>query len=98
MDDLGSQLRSAGVDTALSAMSTSVAMPAALALLPAGPVVSAGAVALSVIPVVRAKRRQGREAYERSPVAYLYRLEDGLKPDTMLERVRQRIRQFLTGV
>jgi hypothetical protein len=98
VDDLGSQLRSAGIDTALSAMSTSVAMPAALALLPAGPVVSVGAVALSVIPVVRAKRRQGREAYERSPVAYLYRLEDGLKPDTMLKRVRQRIRQFLTGV
>ena len=98
MDDLDRQLNSAGVDTVLGAMSTSIAMPAVLTLLPAGTVVTAAAAALSVIPVVRAKRRQGGDAYAKSPVAYLYRLEEGLQPQTMLQRVRRRIRQFVTGV
>jgi hypothetical protein len=97
MDELDGRLRSAGVDTALTAVSTSIATPAVLTLIPALSI-PAAAVALSVIPVVLAKRRQTREVYEKSPVAYLYRLEKGLEPQTLLARVEERVRGFLTGV
>jgi len=36
--------------------------------------------------------------YAKSPVAYLYGLERGLRPQTALDRVERTVSGFLTGV
>jgi hypothetical protein len=99
LNELQAALRGQQVDTVASSLNTSVAMPAALSAIPVvDPVTFAAGAALSLFPVLRARRRQGRDVYTKSPVAYLYRLEEGLQPHTLLGRVRQGVQKFLTGV
>ena len=99
MSELESALRRGGTDTALTAVSTSIAMPPVLAeIAMPDPLATAAAVGFSIVPVVRARRRQTQELYRQSPVAYLYRVREELEPTTLLGWVRDRIRQVFTGL
>jgi hypothetical protein len=92
-------LRGHGVDTVEAAMGTSITMPPALSAIPVDNPVEFGAAAvLSLVPVLRAKRRSARQAYWESPVGYLYRLEQELQPHSLIVRIEQRVRSFVMGV
>jgi hypothetical protein len=87
LDDLKKCLRSLGMDAVTSVMNVRVALPALIAsgstyLTQAhlgfiNPIlVGAGAVAFSILPVIREKQKNAREAIASSPVAYLLRTEE----------------------
>jgi len=99
MRELDAALKSAGADTALTAVSTSIAMPALLeeVAMP-DPVAATAAGGVSLLPVLRAGRRQAEEQYRHSPVAYLFAVREQLEPKTLLGRVRDVIRRLFTGV
>jgi len=97
--DLKRALRGQGIDTVEAAIGTSVAMPQALAGIPVDNPLAAGAAAvLSLVPVLRARRRIAQEAYRMSPAGYLFRLEQELQPQDLIARIGQRVRSFVTGV
>lgn len=99
LKQLRAALRGRGVDTVEAAMNTSIAMPGALSPIPVdNPVTFGVAGVLSLVPVLRSKRRQAQEAYAQSPAAYLHQLDRKLKPRTLLQRLGQSIGSFLTGV
>ena len=80
-------------------MNTSIAMPTALPVFAEDhPVTFGVAGVLSLIPVLRAKRRQSKQVYKQSHAAYLYQLDQELQPGTLLQRLGKRIQSFLTGV
>jgi hypothetical protein len=58
---------------------------------------SAAAV-VSLLPVLRARRQAAQQAYRDSPVAYLLRLEEELRPQTMPARAGHCVRRFVTGI
>jgi hypothetical protein len=97
---LRAKLKDVGIDTMLSCFSmktsvpgglTSAAAAAALALNP----VAAGVAgfALAAIPALREKRKSAKEALA-SPATYLFRMEEDLKPQTLLGKIKKRARQF----
>ena len=103
LEHLKEGLTSAGVDTTVTALNTQLEVPAALTssavLLQASvdPVVGGtAAVAFGAMKVWRA-RREKQQQFRSSPAAYLLRLEEGLQPATLLERVRRQARMFLAG-
>ena len=99
VSDLKRALRGHGVDTVEAAMGTSIAMPPALSTIPVdNPIAVGTAAVLSLVPVLRARRRSAQEAYRNSPVGYLFRLEQELQPRALIVRVGQRVRSFVMGV
>jgi len=71
---------------------------AALAL-PLNPIAAGVAgLALGAIPVLRDKRNAAKDALSASPISYLYRMEQDLKPMDLWGRVKQRSMQFALNV
>jgi hypothetical protein len=90
-----------GIDTILSCFNLKGALPgglvgAATALaVPLNPIAAGTAgIALAAIPVLRDKRKQAGEVLKDSPVSYLYRMEQDLKPLDLLGWIKQRTLQF----
>ena len=80
-------------------MGTSIATPPALSAIPVdNPLAFGAAAVLSLVPVLRAKRRTAQQAYRESPVSYLFRLEQELQPHTLIVRMGQRVSGFVMGV
>lgn len=99
VSDLKRALRGHGVDTVEAAMGTSITMPPALSAIPVdNPFAFGAAAVLSLVPVLRAKRRSAQQAYRESPVGYLFRLEQELQPHALIVRMGQRVRSFVLGV
>jgi hypothetical protein len=109
LDDLTKYLKSLGIDTVMGAMNIRVALPPLLTstseyftqshIAPINPiVVGTSALAFSTLTVIRDKRKLAREAFHPSPTAYLFYLEEDLKPTTLLSRITQNFRRFLFGV
>ena len=99
MSELRKAMRSHGVNTIEGAMATTIALPPALTGVPLpDPIEYGAAFALSIIPVLRSHRRAAREQYQQSPAAYLFRLDQKLKPRKLLGRLIERVNRFLTGV
>jgi Family of unknown function (DUF6236) len=96
---LEAEMRGRAIDTVEVAMGASIAMPPILAEVPMpSPLAVATAACFSLFRIVRAKRRDARATFAESPVAYLYRLEHGLEPRSLLGGMVERVRSFLTGV
>jgi hypothetical protein len=60
--------------------------------------VGAGALAFSVLPIIRDKGKEARDKMRLSPAAYLLRLEEGLEPAKLTNWIVQRSRRFLFQV
>ncbi len=96
---LEAEMRGRAIDTVEAAMGASIAMPPVLAGVPmTSPLAFAIAGFFSLVPIVRAKRRDAKAAFAASPAAYLYRLEHQLEPKSLLGQMVERARSFLTGV
>jgi hypothetical protein len=100
LNDLKKALKSIGIGTIYSAMNLEVKdvglTPILLALL--NPVIAlTGAIALSMLPVLKDGREARQETLMGSPVSYLLHLEQNLEPQTLNSWVRQRTQQFLYG-
>jgi Family of unknown function (DUF6236) len=96
---LEAEMRGRAIDTVQVAMGASIAMPPILAGVPMPPPVAFATTAVfSLFPIVRAKRRDAKAAFAASPAAYLYRLEHELEPKSLLGRMVERVKSFLTGV
>ncbi|WP_177324210.1 DUF6236 family protein [Streptomyces mirabilis] len=94
LDNLRSAMRGLGVETALSAASMKFELPAALTMLGGSvlagqPAVAAGGgLAFALVGLGRSWK-QGRETQRSaSPESYLLRVEKGLKPRSLLARIR----------
>jgi hypothetical protein len=105
LDDLRARLESRGIDTVLGAMSVQVKLPEALAspallglgLVTQNPVAMGFGIALSVLPVIRARRKETVDDLKSSPAAYLMRVEEGLRASTLGARIQRKARTFLSG-
>jgi hypothetical protein len=93
------------VDTALSVVDMKVAAPGAIvgsaqiAGGAASPAVAVGSgVAVGTASLLLSQRRRGQQRYRDSPAAYLLRVEEGLNPGRVSERVQRGLRQFIRGV
>lgn len=102
--ELRAKLADVRIDTVLGCFNLQVALPAAMAAavsasgLVAHPIASGAAgLALGAIPYFRDKRKVLRDAASGSPVSYLYRMEQELKPKDLWGRVSQRAAQFAFG-
>ncbi len=99
VSELKRALRGHGVDTVEAAMGTSITMPPALNTIPIdNPLAFGAAAVLSIVPVLRAKRRSTQRAYRESPVGYLFRLEQEVQPHALIVRMGRRVRSFVIGV
>ena len=58
---------------------------------------AACAVGLQLIPVVREAQGQAHEIAKQQPAAFLLHVEEGLRPVTQLQWIRDRVRQFALG-
>ena len=68
-------------------------------LTPIDPILAAGgAIAFSVLPVIRDKQKEARDLVRSSPAAYLMNVEEGLRSATLMEWIAQRARQFFFRV
>lgn len=107
IDDLKSCLGSLGIDTVFGVMNVKVALPPLIAtggtyfghLFDFAPwVVGSGALALSILPVIRDKGKAAKDKMRTSPVAYLLRVEENLKPITLTSWIALRTRRFFFQV
>jgi hypothetical protein len=86
-----------GIDTVFSCFSVKAALPAGLAGfvttlgLSINPIVAGAAgLALGAVPIIRDKRKIATGILEKSPVSYLYRMEQDLKPADLWGWIKQR--------
>ena len=100
VDELREQYHDVGIATTVGAMTIKVGVPAlaakgAMALgIVLNPIGAAAAVvALALVPVLQDRRKRNREL-KASDVAYLMRLEDRLRPRTLIDRVWNASRKF----
>lgn len=105
LKELREKLRGHGIDTILSCFNLKATLPAgavatAAALsLTLNPVAAGtAALAFGAIPALRDKQKGAQEALRASPVSYLYRMEQNLKPMDMLSRVKQRSLEFALNI
>jgi hypothetical protein len=99
-------LKGANIKAALSTMNVSVTLPslvtAALGLaglaIPTGLVVIAPAVALGLTAVLIDRNKSVTEAMNKSPVAYLLRLEKDLAPKDLVSWIIQDTKKFKFGL
>jgi len=101
LKELREKLADVGIDTMFSCFNLKATLPAGAAgaaaafALPLNPIAAGtAALALGVIPALRDKRKAAKEALKASPVSYLYRMEQDLKPMDLWSRVKQRSLQF----
>ncbi len=104
LNELKEKLRSIGIETMFGSANLTTALPSLLAggLAAMAPHVnglfaSASAVALAGVPMMLSKRRAVGDELGKSPVAYLYRMEQDLQPHDLQARCRQRLRRFVFG-
>jgi hypothetical protein len=106
IEEYKKRLKAIGIDTVMGALSVRVALPglvtsmATLAgLAPINPILAVGgALAFSVLPVIRDKRKEARDLQRSFPEAYLMNVEEGLGAPKLTEWVAQRARQFVLSV
>jgi hypothetical protein len=106
LDEYEQRLKSLGIDTVVGAFNVHAKLPelitsaaAVAGLTVINPLLAAGgAIAFSVLPVIRDKRKEARDLVHSSPAAYLMNVEEGLGSATLLQRIGQRARQFVFGV
>jgi len=109
LENLKKCLRGQGIDTVEGAMNVRVALPplltseatylnqahmTSITSILAG----AGALAFSVLPVIRDRRRAVRAAMQSSPASYLFYIEEGLKPAILSSRITQSFRRLFLSV
>lgn len=97
-------LRLFQIETVTSAATVKVTAPPALSSLAAGvgmginPVLATGSgIALGLIGLISGRHVRAAQLMRGSPAAYLLRLEEGLKPATLLQRIGAGIRRFVPG-
>lgn len=105
LDELRKQLKSLQIDAVTGAFSMQFSIPplvatgAAAVGLAVNPLLAAGGgLALSLIPAIRDKQKQAREAVKSTHAAWLMRVEEDLKPATLTSWVSTSARQFILGV
>lgn len=105
LDELRKQLKSLQIDAVTGAFNMQFSIPplaatgAAALGLDVNPLLAVGGgLALGLIPVIRDKQKQAREALKSSPAAWLMRAEENLKPATLSSWVSKSARQFILGV
>jgi hypothetical protein len=101
---LKDDLRLFNIETVVGAANIKVTAPPAMSTLAGGlgvgvnPVLAVGSgIALGLASLVSGRRARGAEIMRGSPAAYLFRLEEGLKPTTLLERIGRGIRRFVSA-
>jgi len=104
LKELHEKLTEVGIDTIFSCFNLKAALPAvatsaiATAGLSLNPIAAGTAgLALGIIPALRDKRKSAKEALNASPVSYLYRMEQDLKPMDLWGWVKHRASQFVLG-
>jgi hypothetical protein len=97
LKELREKLNDVGIDTMLICFNMKAMLPAGVAgaaaacALPLNPIAAGAAgLALGAIPVLRDKRKSAVDALKASPVSYLYRMEQNLKPIDLWSWVKQR--------
>lgn len=105
LQELRDKLTEVGIDTALSCFNLKGALPGGIAgaaaslAIPLNPIAAGTAgLALAAIPTLRDKRKQAREILADNPMSFLYRMEQDLKPQDLLDRVKQRSLNFALGI
>jgi uncharacterized protein DUF6236 len=105
LEELREKLTEVGIDTMWSCFNVKGTLPAGVAgaaaalALALNPIAAAtAAVALGVIPVLRDKHKAATEALKASPMSFLYRMEQDLKPMDLWSKVKQRSLQFTLGI
>ncbi|MFE4627603.1 DUF6236 family protein [Streptomyces mirabilis] len=99
LDNLRSAMRGLGVETALSAASMKFELPAALTMLGGSvlagqPAVAAGGgLAFALVGLGRSWKKGRETQLSASPESYLLRVEKGLKPRSLLARIRNPVRR-----
>ncbi|WP_143672420.1 DUF6236 family protein [Streptomyces sp. OK228] len=99
LDNLRSAMRGLGVETALSAASMKFELPAALTMLGGSvlagqPAVAAGGgLAFALVGLGRSWKKGRETQLSASPESYLLRVEKGLKPRSLLARIRNPARR-----
>ena len=92
-DDIRHGLADVGVDTALTALNTKFAVPAAaVAGIVAPPIVTAGGIALAATNLRRSTRRLAK-TQQAAPAAYLLSVREELTPKTWLTQILAVMRQ-----
>ncbi|HYD40221.1 MAG TPA: DUF6236 family protein [Anaeromyxobacter sp.] len=105
LEDLRDKLAEVGIDTVLSCFNLKAVLPAgvvavagALAV-PLNPIAAGVAgLALGAIPALRDKRKTARQELKASPVSFLYRMEQDLAPKDVWSWIKQKSVQFALGV
>lgn len=96
--DLEKSLKGVGIDTVTGAMNVEVKLPALLAatqLHSAHPIAAAvGAIACTLLPIVRERRHKNEAALKASPVAYLLQLDQAITPQNLAARLLEQSRNL----
>jgi hypothetical protein len=102
-DDFGEKLRDVKINTVTGALAIQVAVPSVISQvapllgLVVNPIAGlAVGVALALIPVSR-DRRKAQQELKSSPVSYLMRIEEGLRPRTLTNWILEGSRRFRSG-
>jgi predicted RNase H-like HicB family nuclease len=102
LNDLREGLNKSKVDTTMTAMNVETTLPpligsgAALAGITIDPVIAlGGAAALAILPMFGAHRTRKKELASGSPVAYMLRVEKGLRPNIVVQWLTEGWHQFL---
>ncbi len=109
LDDLKKCLRSLGMETVTGVMNIRVALPTLVVsggaylgqahLGPINPILAgAGALAFSVLPVIRDKAKEARDKARSSPAAYLLYMQEDLEPAKLSSRITQMARKVFFQV
>jgi hypothetical protein len=104
LKELKDKLGSVGIDTMFSSANLTTALPSMVAggigmsgLGVNGVAVGTAAVALAAIPMMLSKRNAARDELGKSPVAYLYRMEQDLQPKDLQGWCRRGLQRFALG-
>lgn len=101
LDDLKKELRVLNIDTITGSMNLNITVPSSLAtgavllgVSHLNPVVAgAGAIAMAVLKLTGDKQKKNEQALRSSPLAYLLRVEKGLKPIGLLSEISDQARR-----
>ncbi len=104
LDRLSRLMRSVGIDTATSVLNVKVSAPTIFGYVGAVDVLNinqvvagGGAVALSILPVLRDKRKEATAALHSSPATYLLHVQEELQPSSVRSHIAWRARRIFLG-
>ena len=105
LDALKHDLRLFKIETATGAANIKVTAPPALTSIAGGlgmgvnPVLALGTgIALGLAGLISGQHLRATQLKRSSPAAYLFEVEAGLKPATLLQRIGRRLGRFVSGV